>query len=139
MKTQNAQSHAQFVPVFHFGLFSICVACFIMAGINLFSGITSTSILLFLMALALNLSFVFMRMFPLKVQDRVIRAEENLRHYAMTGKLLDKNLTMSQIIALRFAGDEEFVGLAERALKENMSSKQIKQAVKQWRADNHRA
>jgi len=139
MKTQNAQNHAQFVPLFHFGMFAVCVACFIIAGINLFSGITSISILLFLTAIALNLAFVFIRTFPLKVQDRAIRAEENLRHFALTGKLLDKNLTMSQIIALRFASDSEFEDLAVRALKENMSSKQIKQAVKQWRADNFRA
>ncbi|MFN8360983.1 MAG: DUF6526 family protein [Candidatus Kapaibacterium sp.] len=139
MKTQNAQNHAQFVPVFHFGLFSICVASFIIAGIHLFGEITLVSILLFLMAIALNLGFIFMRMFPLKVQDRAIRAEENLRHFALTGKLLDPALTMSQIIALRFASDSEFVALAERAVKESMSSKQIKQAVKQWRADYHRA
>lgn len=139
MKTQNAQNHAQFVPVFHFGLFSICVASFIIAGIHLFGEITLVSILLFLMAIALNLGFIFMRMFPLKVQDRAIRAEENLRHFALTGKLLDPALTMSQIIALRFASDNEFVALAERAVKESMSSKQIKQAVKQWRADYHRA
>jgi len=139
MKTQNAQNHAQFVPVFHFGLFSICVASFIIAGIHLFGEITLVSILLFLMAIALNLSFIFMRFFPLKVQDRAIRSEENLRHYVLTGKLLDPALTMSQIIALRFASDSEFVALAERAVKESMSSKQIKQAVKQWRADYHRA
>ncbi|MBK9247855.1 MAG: hypothetical protein IPM69_07035 [Ignavibacteria bacterium] len=106
-----------------------------MSVINLFDGITSLSILLFLIATALNFSFVFMRMFPLSVQDRLIRSEENFRMYLLTGKLLDPNITIPQIIALRFASDEEFVALAERALKENMSSKQIKQAIKQWRAD----
>ena len=80
-----------------------------------------------------------MRAFPLAVQDRAIRAEENLRYFSLTGKLLDKGLTMSQIIALRFANDNEFVELAEKALKDNMSNKEIKQAIKNWRADNHRA
>ena len=53
-----------------------------------------------------------MRAFPLAVQDRAIRAEENLRYFSLTGKLLDKGLTMSQIIALRFADDNEFVEFA---------------------------
>ena len=53
--------------------------------------------------------FFFCRMFPLQAQDRAIRAEENLRHYVLAGKLLDSRLTIRQIIGLRFAIDEEFV------------------------------
>ncbi len=80
-----------------------------------------------------------MRSFPLRVQDRAIRAEENLRYFSMTGKLLEKKLTMSQIIALRFAGDSEFIALVDQALQNNWTNKEIKQAIKNWRADNHRA
>ncbi len=74
----------------------------------------------------------------IKVQDRAIRAEENLRHFALTGKLLDPNLKMGQIIALRFASDEEFLALAKRAIDEKLSREEIKKAIKTWRADNHR-
>jgi len=80
-----------------------------------------------------------MRSFPLRVQDRAIRAEENLRYFSMTGKLLEKKLTMSQIIALRFAGDSEFIALVDQALQNNWTNKEIKQAIKNWRPDNHRA
>jgi hypothetical protein len=45
---------------------------------------------------------------------------------------------LSQIIALRFADDEEFVELTQKAVEENLSSKQIKQSIKNWRADHHR-
>jgi len=79
------------------------------------------------------------RSFSLKAQDRAIRAEENLRHFVLTGKVLDKSLTIRQIIALRFAPDEEFIALAERAVKENLSNDDIKKAVKNWKEDNHRA
>ena len=92
-----------------------------------------------LMAIAFLIIFLKMRSFPLAAQDRAIRAEENLRYFSLTGKLPDKGLTMSQIIALRFADDDEFVDLAAKALKDNMSNKEIKQAIQSWRTDNHRA
>ena len=69
---------------------------------------------------------------------RAIRAEENFRHFVLTGKPFDKELRMGQIIALRFASDEEFVALAKRAVDEKMSQKQIKEAVQNWRADHNR-
>jgi hypothetical protein len=80
----------------------------------------------------------FARAFALKAQDRAIRAEENLRHFSITGKLLDKRLTINQIIALRFASDEEFVLLAQKAADENISAKEIKMSIKNWRGDYYR-
>ncbi|MFZ4622251.1 MAG: DUF6526 family protein [Bacteroidota bacterium] len=74
----------------------------------------------------------------IKIQDRAIRAEENLRHFALSGKLLDPNLKIGQIVALRFASNEEFVVLAKRAVDEKLSRDDIKKAVKTWRADHHR-
>ena len=82
--------------------------------------------------------FIYARLFALKAQDRAIRAEENLRHFALTGKLLPASLKIGQIIALRFASDNEFVALSEKAAKDGLSSKEIKQSVIQWRADHHR-
>ena len=83
--------------------------------------------------------FYYTRTFALKAQDRAIRAEENLRHFALTGKLLDTRLGMRQIIALRFAPDEEFLELARKAADANTPAADIKRAVKNWRADNYRA
>jgi hypothetical protein len=78
------------------------------------------------------------RTFPLKAQDRAIRAEENLRHFALTGKLLDPRLTMKQIIGLRFACDAEFPELARKAAAEGLSMDAIKKSVKSWRSDDCR-
>jgi hypothetical protein len=64
--------------------------------------------------------------------------EENFRHFTLTGKPLNPQLTMGQIIALRFSSDEEFVALSERAVNEGLSSKEIKQNIKNWRADEYR-
>ncbi len=80
----------------------------------------------------------FTRTFALKAQDRAIRAEENLRHFAMSGKLLDPKLDIRQIIGLRFASDEEFLELEKKAVEENLKEDEIKKAVKNWKADTYR-
>ncbi len=90
------------------------------------------------MGIAMILQFFFSRVFPLKAQDRAIRAEENLRHFALTGKLLDRRLSMKQIIALRFASDGEFVELCRKAADEGLSMDAIKKSVKHWRPDHDR-
>ena len=98
----------------------------------------SASLICFV-AFILILFFIYIRVFALKAQDRAIRAEESLRHFVMTGKPLNRKLSMSQIIALRFASDEEYLSLVERAIQENLSNKEIKEAIKNWRADYYRA
>jgi hypothetical protein len=80
----------------------------------------------------------YLRAFALKAQDRAIRAEESLRYYVMTGNLFPATLKIQQIIALRFASDAEFVALVDRAAKENLSSKEIKLAIQNWKADWYR-
>jgi hypothetical protein len=80
----------------------------------------------------------YLRIFPLKAQDRAIRAEENLRHYVLAGKLLPPNLKISQIVALRFAPDDEFLPLIERTLDKNLTQKEIKKEIKNWKPDYYR-
>jgi hypothetical protein len=94
--------------------------------------------LIVLIAIIFLIMAWFVRSFPLKAQDRAIKAEENLRYYVMTGKLFPKELKVAQIIALRFASDEEFLPLVEKALKENLTNKEIKMLIKNWRADVYR-
>jgi hypothetical protein len=144
MTTQNYANHARFVPIYHYVLSSLLVLTLIGSVVNLVQSfgdperIYSASLIVVL-TLCSFLLFYFCRTFPLKAQDRAIRAEENLRHFAMTGKLFDPRLTMSQIIALRFASDAEFLELARKAADANMPAADIKRAVKNWRADNYRA
>ncbi|HSZ33006.1 MAG TPA: DUF6526 family protein [Puia sp.] len=139
MQDQNFKNHARLVLEFHVLLLGILAVLLVLSIINLFHGINLSSVMFFLIAVSSILGFVKIRTFPLTVQDRVIRAEENLRHFTLTGKLLDNRLTLPQIIALRFASNEEFVELAEKAIKENLSNRQIKQAIQNWKADHHRA
>ena len=97
------------------------------------------ALVMIVVIIATFLGFTQCRRMALKVQDRAIRAEENFRHFVLTGKLLDKRLTLKQIIALRFAPDDQFPELARQAADQGMEPKAIKQAVKTWRPDFDRA
>jgi hypothetical protein len=140
---QNYANHRQSVPMFHGVLFGIIVLTLIGSVVNLVESwgdhqrLYSASLIVAI-NLALVLLFFFTRIFALKAQDRAIRAEENLRHFAMTGKLLDSRLGVRQVVALRFASDPEFPALARRAAEESMQPDAIKRAVKDWRPDTYR-
>ena len=142
-KTQNFANHARFVPAYHFILTALIVLGLIGSCVNLYVScgdhqrIYSASLIVVLEIVAVLL-FVFCRTFPLKAQDRAIRAEENLRHFVLAGKLLDPRLSTLQVVALRFASDAEFVQLAAQAAEPNMEPKAIKQAIKNWRPDYYR-
>lgn len=143
MQGQYYGNHHRYVKMYHFVLFFLIVATLIGSVVNLWMSLGNpdrlySASLIVVLAFVALLQFFFSRTFPLKAQDRAIRAEENLRHFVKTGKLLDSRLTLRQIIGLRFAPDEEFVALAKRAADEGMSEEDIKKAVKNWRADYDR-
>jgi len=143
MENQNFGNHRQFVPLYHFVL---TLMVLVALGGSLYlvyrSAINQSDRIVSVLILALVImAFIegfCLRIFALKAQDRAIRAEENLRHFAMTGSLLNPGLTIRQIIGLRFASDEEFVELAEKAAAEGLSENDIKKAVKTWRGDYYR-
>ncbi len=139
MQEQNFKNHGQFVPGFHIATTLLILGAIITAVMLIVSaGFNTTTIFCLFVAVALLLLFWYTRSFATGNQDRVIRAEENLRVHRLTGKMMDSRLTKSQIIALRFADDSEYAELSERAIKENLTSKQIKEAITQWKADHHR-
>ncbi len=143
MPEQNYKNHSRMVPLYHYGLSIILFACLVCSVWNAYRAYEHHSgrlvaATLFGLCIASLLIEWYVRAFPIAAQDRAIRAEENLRHFALTGKLLDPRLTMPQVVALRFAEDTEFVLLSEKAANENMKSDEIKKAIVNWRADHHR-
>ena len=143
MQEQNLKNHSQIVPAYHYVLFTLLLATIVFSVINMVTTFKSDAniipaLIFVLSAVALLLSAFMLRSFALKAQDRAIRAEENLRHFVLTGKLLSSSLSIAQIVALRFASDAEFVALANRAATEKLSSKEIKEAIKNWRGDFYR-
>lgn len=141
MSEQNLNNHSRYVPLYHFltgGLIFLGLGGSIVNLIKADPHTHYSAALLVTVFLVLVFIFWYARAFALKAQDRAIRAEENFRHFILTGKPLDKQLRTGQIIALRFASDEEMPGLAKRAVEEKLRSKQIKEAIKNWRPDHHR-
>jgi hypothetical protein len=72
----------------------------------------------------------------------VIRLEESMRYdKVLPGDLKGRaaQLTIRQIIGLRFASDGELPALVRRALDEKLTENQIKKEVKNWKADMLRA
>lgn len=141
MKEQNFKNHVQLVTGYH-RVTLVGILLFLVASVNYLIKSTPENkylaSMLFLLSLVIALMAWYLRIFALKAQDRAIRAEENLRHFVLTGKLLPVQLRMGQIIALRFAPDAEFLGLVEKAVTENLSNKDIKLAIQNWKADYNR-
>lgn len=143
MATQNHSNHARLFVPYHVVLTLILLAGLIGGCVNLYGSIGDSqrvysASLIVVLTLAVLMTAFFTRFFALRAQDRAIRVEENLRHFVMTGTLLDPRLTIQQVIGLRFAPDAEFVALARRAAEEGLSQRDIKKAIRTWRADDYR-
>lgn len=141
MKVQNYSNHPKFVIGYHlftllasFILFVVCVVHLIYSDDVMFN----TALLMAVGSLILVLVAFYARVFALRAQDRVIRVEENFRHYLLTGQQLPEGLRIRQVIGLRFASDEEFPTLVQKALSEEMSEKEIKKSIKNWKGDYYR-
>jgi hypothetical protein len=143
MKDQNYSNHKRYVIGYHFVLLSLSIIALVSAFYFLARSYQNqiertASTIILLISINFLILYFYSRSFAVGAQDRAIRAEENLRHFVLTGKLLDPRLTISQIIALRFAPDLEFLELVNRAVAENLSNSDIKKTIKQWKPDYHR-
>ena len=143
MKEQNYANHKRYDLFYHGFTFMLIIVLIAASLYNLYISISGgqeifTGICFLLISVLILIQFFYARIFSLKAQDRAIRAEENLRYFVLKGKLLDNRLNIQQILALRFASDNEFPELAERALNNNLKSDDIKREIKNWRADNYR-
>lgn len=139
---QNYQNHARLVTGFHKVLSLLIILGLIGSIFNLYKSLGNDTLysasLITLLFICCIFLYWYTRSFPLKAQDRAIRAEENFRYYLITGKALPNELSMGQIVALRFAPDNEFPGLVERVLSEKLDPKSIKLAINNWKPDNYR-
>jgi len=140
---QNYKNHTRYYPFHHFILTPITVIIFVWNIINVFQNENSLgeNIINTLIATAILILALITRMYAVKNQDRTIRLEERMRYFELTGKSFSEKeakLRKSQIIALRFASNDEWLTLMDKAIAENLSSKEIKLAITNWKADHNR-
>ncbi len=138
---QSYEKHTRFDPPFHFFAMPIAFITVCLAISNMVRRFTLVSCWLVVLSLAFLVAVFLIRTYALKVQDRVIRLEETLRLQRVLPESLRSRigeLTLGQIVGLRFASDAELPSLVEQALAQGWKSKEIKQAVREWRPDYHR-
>ena len=142
---QTLANHTRLDPPFHFFVLPVFALALLAALIHFFAHVATGgwmfnvhAVLLIVLAAALLLAVVKIRLYALRVQDRVIRLEERLRLSQLLSEPLRSRiseLTEKQLIALRFASDGEIPKLVERTLKEKLSGADIKKAIQTWRPD----
>ncbi len=144
MKEQNYNSHTKYYAPHHFIFYPIVLTS---AGVSFYyifkqpdNALIWTAFTGIFLLLAW-LSFMLRQHYALSNQNRIVRVELRLRYYILTQKNfepLEQQLKFSQLAALRFASDEEFIDLLNKALHENWSSGHIKKEIKNWKPDHMR-
>ena len=138
---QSLKNHAKFDPTFHFFLVFVLTINFAIAVVQVVHHPSLPSAWFLALSIVAFVALFKLRLYPLKVQDRVIRLEERLRLQSLTPiewHTQIYRLTEDQLIGLRFASDDEVVELAKQALEHNLNRKQIKERIRNWRADDWR-
>ena len=135
---QNFSNHSRLDPPFHLFVLPVFALTVIITIVHLamHPGLHSAWVVVF--ALAAMAAVLKIRLYALKVQDRMIRLEERLRLAILLDKPLRAHInefSESQLVALRFASDAELPALVASALSEKLSNKDIKRAISQWRPD----
>ena len=135
---QTYANHVRLDPLFHYGMLPVSFVLLVWSIVHLFRHYSHEAVAWLVASLLISLAILQTRTYALKVQDRIIRLEERLRLANLAPSAPIASLSERQLVALRFACDTELPSLAEKAAASNMTSKQIKQAVQNWRADYFR-
>jgi uncharacterized membrane protein len=140
-ETQDLKNHGRLHPPYHIVTFVLLVTNLIFAITHFVKHMTVWDGWLVVLSVGIFVPVFLIRIYPLKVQDRLIRLEERLRLQALAPAEWHTQiyrLTAEQLIGLRFAADDEVVALGKQALEENLTRKQIKERIRTWRSDNFR-
>jgi hypothetical protein len=142
-RPQSFERHARLFPLFHFFVLPVLLVNFFWAVFHVYRAPSGGSGLGALVAAALIGLALSARRFALTVQDRVIRLEMRVRMRQLLPADLQGRIaefTVGQLIALRFASDEELPSIAAAVLRDKIQDKKtIKKMVKDWQADHLRA
>jgi uncharacterized protein DUF6526 len=141
--TQNLENHTKIVPAFHYFIVPVLTLNLGSAIYRVSHVFSANAVISLLVAAALVLLALYGRMFALKVQDRVIRLEMQLRLQSLLPadqRTRIPEFTLGQLVALRFASDPELPELARKVLEEKLHDRRaIKKMIQNWQPDLLRA
>lgn len=144
MAQQNYSNHIRFYPPHHFVFYPVMLAIIGFTVYKSWQDETQRLIWIVFLLLAVVvtwLAWMLRQHYALTLQNRLVLAELRYRYYVMTGSRLEpleEQLGEGRLFALRFAPDEEFIGLLQRALTEKLTPDDIKKSIRNWKADNKR-
>ncbi len=144
MKHQTYKNHIKWYAPHHFIFYPVLIVAFFISIYLSLKGDTGTLVwaaIAFLFLLLLLLSLMMRQHYALGNQNRIVRLELRLRYYILTQQRLEHledKLSFSQLAALRFASDKEFIELINKAIKEDLSGDEIKRSIKNWLPDEMR-
>jgi hypothetical protein len=138
-ESQSMANHARIVPGFHYGVIGAISLNFLWALVRLYRVPGLDALVGLITAVGLLGLVFYARMFPLRVQDRMIRLEMSLRLASVLPPDLRArvgSLRPGQLVALRFASDAELPSLVRQVLDENLADRrEIKKRIREWQAD----
>ena len=141
-QAQTLATHRRWIPMWHFFAIPVLVANVIVVATRLVRDPQLTNGWAVIVAIALLVGILLSRTMPLRAQDRIIRLEERSRlERVLPSDLRGRvgELTASQLVAIRFAPDDEVPELTRRALSGELKSQgDIKRAIRNWRSDHLR-
>jgi hypothetical protein len=142
MTSQSFENHAKIVPAYHYWTSALLVFPTLWLGYRTITDFSADRVAVLALAVGVVLLGWYTRRFPIGVQDRVIRLEERLRLERLLSAELQARtheLTAKQLVALRFASDEELPDLVRTVLDQKIADrKEIKRQIRSWRADHQR-
>jgi hypothetical protein len=137
-ESQSLKNHTRLDPAFHFFLVPLGLFFVIEEIVRLVQNPGWNTALHVVAAIWVTVAIFLIRLYALKVQDRVIRLEERLRLKDLLPPSLQGRIgeiTEDQLVGLRFASDGEVAGLTQKTLDGKWTRKQIKEAIQTWRPD----
>ena len=145
---QNLKNHRKFYPLHHFIFYPVTLALLVFSVLKLWNNINVNSefvtiwaVISAIIVLIIVLSLMLRQHYALGLQDRIIINEFKFRYFALTGNRLESlpyQFSDAQIFALRFSEDEDLIELINNTIENDWSSSEIKQNIKNWKADNKR-
>lgn len=139
-ENQSYDNHTKMHPFQHYVLMPLSFVTLILAIVALVRAIGKDEATLLyaivpVIVVLIIMTAILARINPLKAQDRIIRLEEQYRYFRLAGVHAPEAVTPKQWIALRFASDDEFIALTDRAVREQLTPDAIKRAITTWRPD----